>query len=70
VENWRAVAARDRSQSSSRIEAASSVRMALDLIDIARTLHGWPIPADAVSRREDELRRHYWSRVREALGER
>jgi hypothetical protein len=69
VENCRAVAARDRSQTGAGIDAASPVRMALDLIAIARTLQGWPIPRDAVSRREDELRWHYWSRLRETLGE-
>lgn len=31
-------------------------------------LHGWPIPSDPVRRREDELAREAWGRLRQALG--
>jgi len=42
----------------------------LELIDFAAELHGWPIPEDAVGRRQDEEVRQVWRRLRERLGSR
>jgi hypothetical protein len=42
----------------------------MELIDFAAELHGWPIPADAVGRRQDAEVRLVWRKLRERLGPR
>jgi hypothetical protein len=46
------------------------IRSSLELIDLAARLHGWPVPEDRVRRREDELARDRWIRLRRALEDR
>lgn len=41
---------------------------ALALAALAEHLHGWPIPEDAVTRRENALVRRTWRRLRRRLG--
>lgn len=40
------------------------VRRALSLIALAGRLHGWPLPEDPVSLREDRLGYERWARLR------
>lgn len=68
VEDKRAAEVREREAARGGSFARDPVRAALDLIAIAGRLHGWPIPPDAVRRREDEIARERWSRLRRALG--
>jgi len=48
-------------------DPAFAIRSALALADLAESLHGWPVPEDEVSRREDEQARDDWMRVRAAM---
>lgn len=68
VEDRRAAAERERQAAREDGFARDPVRAALDLIAVAGRMHGWPIPEDAVRRREDELARDRWDRLRQALG--
>jgi hypothetical protein len=43
--------------------------MALDLMAIAASLHGWPIPEDTVRRRQNDQRWRRWSRLRRSLAD-
>jgi hypothetical protein len=56
-----------RSTPNSPEEAIAS---ALALVALFGRLHGWPIPDDPVSVREDALARTRWSKLRLALRER
>lgn len=68
IEDQRAAQEREREQARGGAFARDPVRAALDLIAVAGRLHGWPIPPDAVRRREDEIARERWARLRRALG--
>lgn len=50
------------------MSTAQAVGAALALVDLAESLHGWPIPQDAVSQRENALVRRTWRRLRRAYG--
>jgi hypothetical protein len=48
-----------------QIEAA--IAGGLALIALAGRLHGWPVPEDAIDRRDESLARERWDRLRAAL---
>lgn len=62
-------AAAERERAAVRVGGFSTdpIAAGLDLIDLAAELYGWPIPEDPVTRREDELVRERWVRLRRAL---
>ena len=64
VDDKRAAEEREREAVRGGSFARDPVRAALDLIAVAGRIHGWPIPVDAVRRREDELARERWSNLR------
>ncbi len=68
VANQRAAARRERQAARGDGFARDPIRSALDLIAVAGDRCGWPVPEDEVRRREDELARRSWARLREALG--
>jgi len=69
VHDRRAAAAFERSEVRSAPTATTgAIAGALALVALSGRLHGWPIPDDPVSRREDELARARWARLRSALG--
>lgn len=45
-----------------------AIRSALALIALTERLHGWPVPEDEVTRREDLQMWENWARVRAKLG--
>jgi hypothetical protein len=63
IQSRRAGAERER-QERVGLGAQESMRGALSLIRLAGELHGWPMPEDAVSRREDEAVYRAWARLR------
>ncbi|MSP15002.1 MAG: hypothetical protein EXR73_00060 [Myxococcales bacterium] len=64
----RAGAARERAQLRGRPPSPEeSLAQGFALIDFAVELTGWPIPEDAVSRRQAEAVRQTWRRLRERL---
>lgn len=67
VEDQRAAAVRERAAVRAGGFSPDPIAAGLDLIDLAADLHGWPIPEDPVTRREDELARERWVRLRRAL---
>jgi hypothetical protein len=67
VASRRAVEEREREeQRSNGPNSELSFRHALALVALTGRLHGWPVPEDEVTRREDEKARDSWSRVRAA----
>jgi hypothetical protein len=73
VRRWiasrRAAEARERAE----VEAqgptpASAIADGLALIALFGRLHGWPAPENDVDRREDEVVRRQWARLRAACG--
>jgi Flp pilus assembly protein TadD len=60
VEDRRAVAARERAEARSTAPADSSIAQALALVALYGRLHGWPVPEDAISRREDAQAYDRW----------
>jgi len=64
------VAAEQRERAEARVAGpapVSAISQALGLIALAGRLHGWPLPVDAVSRREAEAVHAQWIRLRSAL---
>lgn len=43
-----------------------AIRQALELIALMKELHGWPLPEDPVSQRENEAARDSWVRLKTA----
>lgn len=70
VEDRRAAGERELQEAREGRSARDSIGAALDLIDLAGRLHGWPIPEDPVRRRESALARARWARLRRILGDR
>ena len=65
VEGWRAVEAREREELRRRPpDPAAAVQGALDLMDLFGKLHHWPPPETAARRRDGEVARERWVRVR------
>jgi hypothetical protein len=68
ADDQRASAERERAEARERSFAPDPIEAALDLIALGAELQGWPVPDDPVTRREDELARERWVRLRRALG--
>lgn len=49
-------------------DSAGAIRSALALVALTKRLHGWPVPEDPVTLREDALARERWDRVRTHFG--
>jgi hypothetical protein len=65
VASRRAAQAREwEEQRSKGPDSEFAFRSALALVALTGRLHGWPVPEDDVTRREDEKARDSWSRVR------
>lgn len=65
VADQRAAEARIRAEQREQgPQPQEAIASALSLIAIAGSLHGWPMPEDAVSRREDEEMYERWHRLR------
>lgn len=45
-------------------DSAKAIRDAFELMDLLDELHGWPPPENEGRRRDDELARDRWDRVR------
>jgi hypothetical protein len=61
----RAAEAREREESRTTVvDATDSIRTGLALIALAARLHGWPLPEDSVTKREDAEVRERWSVLR------
>ena len=71
VENHRVAADLEREVVRSRgAFVPDPIAAAFSLIATTRRLYGWPVPEDAVTRREDEHSQQQWVRLRRALGSR
>jgi len=68
VGNQRAAQERVRESAREAGFVQDPIQAALDLIELASALHGWPVPEDEVRQREDEHAREAWARLRESLG--
>jgi hypothetical protein len=65
VAGWQAVERQEREERrQAGPDAATAVRGALELMDLFGTMHGWPPPENEARRRDDELARSRWVRVR------
>ena len=65
VAGWQAVEAQEREERrQAGPDSAVSVRGALELMDLFGTMHGWPPPENEARRRDAELARNRWARVR------
>lgn len=67
----RAAAERERQEArEAGVEAEEAITAGLALIRLGGELHGWPVPEDPVTRREDEQLYATWVRLREGWRER
>jgi hypothetical protein len=65
VAGWQAVEAQEREERrQAGPDAAIAIRGALELMDLFGAMHGWPPPENEARRRDDELARRRWVRVR------
>ena len=65
VAGWQAVEAQEREERrQAGPDSATSIRGALELMDLFGAMHGWPPPENEARRRDDELARSRWVRVR------
>jgi hypothetical protein len=65
VAGWQAAEAREREERhKAGPDRAEAVRGALALMDLFGEMHGWPPPENEARRRDDELARARWIRVR------
>lgn len=65
VAGWQAVEAQEREERrQAGPDSAASIRGALELMDLFGTMHSWPPPENEVRRRDAELARTCWVRVR------
>ena len=68
IDSRRAAERRERLEHAvSAVDSAASFEGAVDLIRLAARLHGWPLPEDEPRRRETELARDRWMRLRRVL---
>jgi hypothetical protein len=51
-----------------RPSPAEAFERALALIELSAEMHGWPLPEDPTSLREDHLAYERWARLRRRLG--
>jgi hypothetical protein len=49
-------------------DTSGAIRSALALVALTRHLHGWPVPEDPVTLRQDAQVRRQWDRVRTYFG--
>ncbi len=65
VAGWQAVESQEREERRhAGPDAATAIRGALELMDLFGAMHGWPPPENEARRRDDELARSRWVRVR------
>jgi hypothetical protein len=65
VAGWQAVEEQEREERrQAGPDAAMAIRGALELMDLFGAMHGWPPPENEARRRDDELARRCWVRVR------
>ena len=65
VTGWQVVAEVERQERrQDGPDSAAAIRDALELLDLFGDLHGWPPPENEGRRRDDELARQRWDRVR------
>ena len=70
IKSRRAAEQRERDGRAEDIPSpAGSVARALSLITLAASVHGWPLPSDPVSTREDVQAYERWVRLRTRLSE-
>jgi hypothetical protein len=68
VDDKRAVERRERDEARSQpVSCSESIARALALIALYGRLHGWPVPEDGVSRREDSAAYEHWHRLKTRL---
>lgn len=49
-------------------DTSGAIRSALALVALTKSLHGWPVPEDPVTLRQDAHARDQWGRVRAYFG--
>ncbi len=65
VAGWQAVEAQEREERrQAGPDSALAIEGALELMDLFGAMHGWPPPENEARRRDDELARSRWVRVR------
>jgi hypothetical protein len=65
VAGWQAVESQERKERrQAGPDAALAIQGALELMDLFGAMHGWPPPENEARRRDDELARRRWVRVR------
>jgi hypothetical protein len=65
VAGWQAVEERERVElRKAGPDAATAIQGALELMDLFGAMHGWPPPENEARRRDAELARRRWVRVR------
>ena len=65
VAGWQAVESQEREERrQAGPDTAISIRGALELMDLFGAMHGWPPPENEARRRDNELARRCWVRVR------
>jgi hypothetical protein len=65
VAGWQAVEGQEREERrQAGPDATMAIRGALELMDLFGAMHGWPPPENEARRRDDELARRCWVRVR------
>lgn len=68
IEHHRTAEEREREDRRGKpLSAEESFARAMELIDLAAELSGWPVADDAVTRRLDERRNAAWRTLRERL---
>ena len=66
VSGWQAVEAQERDERrNAPPDVATAVQGALALMDLFGEMHPWPPPENPARRRDDELARERWVRVRD-----
>ena len=65
VAGWQAAERQERvERRQAGPDTAVAIRGALELMDLFGAMHGWPPPENEARRRDDELARSHWGRVR------
>jgi hypothetical protein len=65
VAGWQAVEEREREERrQAGPDVAMAIRGALELMDLFGEMHGWPPPENEARRRDNDLARRRWVRVR------
>jgi len=65
VAGWQAVERQEREERrQAGPDSATAIERALELMDLFGAMHGWPPPENEARRRDDELARRRWVRVR------